>query len=192
MKVLLLRDVYKLGLAGEVKKVANGYGRNFLFPRKLAVPATAGAMKQAEAIREAAAKIREQENLEKASLSEKLAGLVLSFSANASEKGRLFGSVTHQMIANQIAEKTGEDVDRRSIIGSAIRDLGVHNLSVRLTADLLPEVTVVVHREDEDADTYLNAVEEVEEVVEAVEEAVEEVADAVEEAVDDATGAEEA
>ncbi len=185
MKVLLLRDVYKLGLAGEVKKVANGYGRNFLFPRKLAVPATAGALKQADAIREAAAKVREQENLEKASLSEKLGGLVLSFPANASEKGRLFGSVTHQMIANQIAEKTGETVDRRSIIGSAIRDLGVHLMSVRLTADLLPEVTVVVHRDDEDPEAYLAAEEEAEEVVA-------EVADAVEEAVEDAADAEEA
>ncbi len=191
MKVLLLRDVYKLGLAGEIKKVANGYGRNFLFPRKLAVPATAGALKQADAIREAASKIREQENLEKASLSEKLAGLVLNFSANASDKGRLFGSVTHQMIANQIAEKTGESIDRRSVIGDAIRDLGVHDLQIRLTADLLPTVTVVVHRDDEDPQAYLDALnapaeEEAAPVVEEIADAVEEAVEAVEDATEDA------
>ncbi len=74
MKVLLIRDVYNLGRAGEIKKVANGYGRNFLIPQKLAVIATPGALKQVEKIQQAAEKRRIALNEEMAGVAEKIAG----------------------------------------------------------------------------------------------------------------------
>ncbi|MDP6792797.1 MAG: 50S ribosomal protein L9 [Anaerolineales bacterium] len=149
MKVLLLKDVFKLGRAGDLKKVADGYARNFLLPRGFASPATAGALKQAERVRAAGDKLRDQENIEKAGIAEALDGLRLEFAVRASEQGRLYGSVTHQMVANAIEEAIGDEVDRRSVMVPPIRDIGVFEVPIRLTADLVPTVTAVVYPEGE-------------------------------------------
>ncbi|HJO33922.1 MAG: 50S ribosomal protein L9 [Anaerolineales bacterium] len=150
MKVLLLRDVYKLGLAGDVKKVADGYARNFLLPRGFATAATAGALKQAERVRASGDKLRQHENREKAGVAEALTGLRLEFPVRASEQGRLYGSVTHQMVADAIEAATGEAVDRRSVMAPPLRETGVFEVPVRLTADLVPTVTAVLYPEDEE------------------------------------------
>ncbi len=149
MEVLLLKDVYKLGLAGEVKKVAPGYARNFLFPRHMALLATPVAIKQAAGVAAAAAELREKENREKAGIAEKLTALLITFPARASEKGRLFGSITPQMIANAIEKACGEVIDRRTIMASPLRELGEYQVQVRLTASVIPTVIVLVHREGE-------------------------------------------
>lgn len=149
MKVLLLKDVYKLGRAGDVKKVADGYGRNFLIPQGLAVLATAGAIKQAESIRTRANTQRDALNKELSSVSDRLTGLVVGFPARAGETGKLYGSITTQMIAEEITRKSGMEIDRRQIECEPIRTLGEHRCSVRLTVDLVPEVKVIVHREGE-------------------------------------------
>src|SRR4030065_436153 len=94
MKVLLLMDVYKLGRAGDVKKVADGYGRNFLLPQKLAMLATPGAVKQAEKIRQSALTERSRLNEEMGVVAEKLKAVALTFNARAGETGRLYGSIT--------------------------------------------------------------------------------------------------
>ena len=149
MKVLLLKDVFKLGLAGELKKVADGYARNFLLPLGFATPATAGALKQAERVRAAGDKLRHQENSEKAGIADALNGLRLEFPVRASEQGRLYGSVTHQMVANAIEAAIGEEVDRRSVMVPPIREIGAFEVPIRLTADLVPSVTAVVYPEGE-------------------------------------------
>lgn len=149
MKVLLLKDVYKLGRAGEVKDVAPGYGRNYLLPQGLAVMATAGALRQAERIRDAAKEERERLNQELGSLAEILQDLKLSFAMKAGETGKLYGSVTTQDIADAIMEQSAAEVDKRDIDSEPIKMLGVHTAAVRLTIDLVPEVTVLVHREGE-------------------------------------------
>lgn len=149
MKVLLLKDVYKLGRAGDVKKVADGFGRNFLLPQGLAVLATAGAVKQAESIRNRAAAQRVELNQTMSGLAEKLSGLVIGFPSRAGETGKLYGSITTQMIADVISKKIGQEVDRRHIEAQPIRVLGEHKVTVRLTVDLNPEVKVIVHREGE-------------------------------------------
>lgn len=149
MKVLLIKDVYKLGRAGDIKKVADGYGRNYLIPQGLAVLATPGSIKQAEHIRTTASVRRQQLNSEMGSLSEKLAGLVLTFPSKAGETGKLYGSITTQMIAEAISNKLGEQIDRRQIEVQPIRNLGEHKAVVRLTMDLTPEVKIIVHREGE-------------------------------------------
>jgi large subunit ribosomal protein L9 len=185
MKVLLLKDVYKLGRAGDVKKVANGYGRNYLIPQGMAVLATPGALKQSERIRETANTRRAQLNQELSGDAGKLTGQVLLFATRASETGRLYGSVTTRMVADLIKEKTGVEISHRHVEMEPIRTLGKYTVPVRLTIDLAPELTVVVHREGETPDLNAEAEVEVEaeeeEVVEeaAVEpEAVEEVAEA--------------
>ena len=149
MKVLLLKDVYKLGRAGDVKRVADGYGRNYLIPQGLAVLASAGAVKQAESIRVRAGAQRAELNESMSGLAEKLTGLVIGFPSRAGETGKLYGSITNQMIADEISRKTGEEIDRRHIEAEPIRTLGEHKIYVRLTVDLTPEVKVIVHREGE-------------------------------------------
>lgn len=149
MKVLLLKDVYKLGRAGDVKKVADGYGRNYLLPKNLAVLATAGALKQADHIREQATARRAVLNQEMGSVAEVLGKLVLTFPSKAGETGKLYGSITHQMIADAIKEKSGIVVERHQIDVEPIRTLGEKKAHVRLTVDLMPEVRIIVHREGE-------------------------------------------
>ncbi len=149
MKVLLLKDVYKLGRAGDVKKVADGYGRNFLLPQRLAVLATLGAIKQAESIRSHANEQRQQVNNSMSGVAQRITGLVIGFPSRAGETGKLYGSITTQMIADEISRKVGETIDRRHIEGQPIRVLGEHRAIVRLTVDLNPEVRIIAYREGE-------------------------------------------
>lgn len=170
MKVLLLKDVYKLGQAGDVKKVADGYGRNYLIPQGMAVLATGSTIKQVDRLREQAAIHRQHLNQELGSTAEALDQMTINFPVRASEQGRLYGSVTTQTIVNQISETSGIKVDRRLVLHQAIRQIGAYQIPIRLTADLIPEITVLVHREGEAPESVLE-VEEVEEAeeVEAVE-----------------------
>jgi large subunit ribosomal protein L9 len=149
MKVLLLKDVYKLGRAGDVKKVADGYGRNFLLPQGMALLATAGALKQSEKIRTDATKKRASLNHEMGSVAEVITGLALGFASKAGETGKLYGSVTAQDVATAIKAKTGVEIKRQQIDLQPIRTLGEHKAHVRLTMDLIPEIKVVVYREGE-------------------------------------------
>jgi large subunit ribosomal protein L9 len=149
MKVLLLKDVYKLGRAGDVKKVADGYGRNFLLPQGLAALATPGVLKQTERIRGQAEKERNRLNIEMGAIAEQLSELTLNFGVKAGETGRLYGSITSAMIVEGIEQEMGAVIDRRQIEAQPIKTLGVHEVKVRLTLDLIPEITVVVHREGE-------------------------------------------
>ena len=149
MKVLLLKDVYKLGRAGDVKRVADGFGRNYLLPQGLAVLATPGALKQSEKIREEAVATRAVLNKEMSGVAEILSKVVLTFPARAGETGKLYGSITPQMIAEAIQNKTGVEITRRQLDSEPIRSLGDHSVHVRLTMDLIPEIKVIVHREGE-------------------------------------------
>jgi large subunit ribosomal protein L9 len=149
MKVLLIKDVYKLGRAGDVKKVADGYGRNFLLPQKMAVLATPGALKQTEKIRSQAEVRRTEQNSELKDLSNQIKGLILVFAAKAGETGKLYGSITTQDVAIAIQEKTRFEVKKQQIDMQPIRNLGEFTAHVRLTMDLVPEIKVIVHREGE-------------------------------------------
>jgi len=149
MKVLLVKDVYKLGRAGDVKKVADGYGRNYLLPQGLAVLASHGALSQVEHIRTQAAVTRQSLNQELSGVAAKLNNLVLAFPARAGETGKLYGSITPQMIVDAIKAKSEVELDRRQLDSQPIRTLGEHKVHIRLTVDLIPEVVVIVHREGE-------------------------------------------
>ena len=187
MKVLLLQDVYKLGRAGDVKKVANGYGRNYLIPQGLAIPATQGALKRAEKIREEANKKRAVLNQEMSGVAEQLANLVLTFPARASETGRLYGSINNRLIAETLSEKIGVEISHRQIDSQPLRMIGEHTINIRLTVDLVPVVKVIVYREGETLDSVLAAAEATSEG-----EAAEEVnADTQEESKDEAKAEDE-
>lgn len=149
MKVLLIKDVYKLGRAGDVKKVADGYGRNFLLPQKMAVLATPGAVKTAELIRSKAAEKRVILNEEMSVVAEALANVQLSFGARAGETGKLYGSITSQEVADAIQKKTGYGLKRQQLDMQPLRALGEHTVRIRLTMDLIPEIKVTVFREGE-------------------------------------------
>jgi large subunit ribosomal protein L9 len=149
MKVMLTKDVYKLGRAGEVKKVADGYGRNFLLPQGLAVLASVGALKQAEKIKSQAEIRRTAQNSELKGLADQIAGVSLSFSAKAGETGKLYGSITTQDVAAALQEKVRFEIKRQQVDMQPIRELGEFTAHVRLTMDLVPEIKIVVHREGE-------------------------------------------
>ncbi len=160
MKVLLLKDVYKLGRAGDVKKVANGYGRNYLIPQGLAVLATPSALKQADRIRTEADKQRAVLNQEMSGLAEQLEKATISFAVRASETGRLYGSVNTRMIAEALSEELGVEISHRQVDAQPLRVIGEHTIRVRLTVDLIPEVRVIVYREGETLEAAIQEAEE--------------------------------
>ncbi|GAP14166.1 LSU ribosomal protein L9P [Longilinea arvoryzae] len=149
MKVLLTKDVYKLGRAGDVKRVADGYGRNFLLPQGLAVLATPGALKQVDRIRSVASTKRAALNSEMSGVAEKLANAVVTFASKAGETGKLYGSITPQMVVDAINKKYSLSIDRHMVEIQPIRTLGEHKAHIRLTVDLNPDIKVIVHREGE-------------------------------------------
>lgn len=156
MKVVLRQDVENLGEKGSVKNVADGYARNYLIPKGLAVVATPGELKVVasnEAVKQR--KIARQEQ-ELQGLADRISGTRLEFEARAGSNGRLFGSITNGDIADKLSTVVKSEIDRRKIIiDEPIRTVGEHPVTVNLVGKLRPQVTVVVHGivEDEEADT---------------------------------------
>jgi large subunit ribosomal protein L9 len=145
MKVLLVQDVDNVGLAGEVHNVADGYGRNFLLPRGLAVKATPGAMAQADLHRRRAAERRQREAEELMAVAQAINGISLEFRAKAGETGRLYGSITTADIAEKLSETVQQEIDRRKIqLDGTIKQLGSHQITLRLGADVTAEFEVQV------------------------------------------------
>lgn len=145
MKVLLTQDVKGLGRAGEVKVVADGYARNYLIPQGLAIPATKGALKQAEMRRQAEARRLERFEAQAESLADILSRVMLNFKAKAGETGKLYGSITNADIAAGLELETGRAIDKRRIeLAEPIRELGIYRVPIRLSSDLTPEITVIV------------------------------------------------
>ncbi len=144
MKVILREDVEKLGKAGEVVRVADGYGRNYLIPRKLAVPADLRNLRALEherkGIEARARKMRKAAE----DTAAKLAALVLTIPAKAGEEGKLFGAVTSRDIAQALAA-AGIEVDRKGVqLADPIKQTGEYRVPVRLAAGVSPEVLVTV------------------------------------------------
>jgi len=150
MKVILMQDVYKKGVAGEIVEVAPGYARNFLIPQGMAMKATPGAMRQHENLRKNATMRRAERDKEFTQIAEQLQGVALYFGVRAGETGKLYGSVTPGDIAEQLKVERGIEIDRRRIGDRSIRELGEFAVPVRLDATLAPQIKVVVFREGHD------------------------------------------
>ncbi len=149
MKVILLQDVPKVGDAGSIQSVKDGFARNYLIPQGLAAEATAGRIKNAEQrMRSIQRKVEREEEAQK-SLADKLDGMRIQMVARVGEQGRLFGSITNADIASQISLDSGEEIDRRKVLmDEPIRTVGEHQITVHLVGKLRPTVTVVVTPED--------------------------------------------
>lgn len=174
MKVLLKVDVDNLGLAGEVHKVAAGYGRNYLIPKGLAVKASATLTNQADLWRKQAEIRRAEMHKEFEVLSERIREVKLNFTARAGDSGKLYGSITTAQIADDLNAELGLEIDRRKVGNEALRQLGDHKVVVRLSADFQPEFLVSVLAEGAEEEQEVEAETAVAEVE------PEETADAVE------------
>jgi large subunit ribosomal protein L9 len=164
MEVILKEDVVNLGHRGDVVKVADGYGRNFLLPRKLALQATTANKAVIEQMKAAAARRSATEKVQAEELLTKLEPVVLSFTRKSGESGQLFGSVTSADIAAELATR-GFEIDRRKIsLNEPIKALGNHEVAVRLHREVTAHVKVKVIGEavaEEEAAPVENAAEAV-------------------------------
>lgn len=145
MKVVLRADVDQVGKKGDVIDVADGYARNFLVPRGLAITATKGAVKQAETMRRAreVREARERETVEE--IAGRLGGQTVRVHARAGEGGKLFGSVTAVDIADAVHAQLEIDLDRRKLgLPEPIKELGSHEVSMHLHEGVEATFTVVV------------------------------------------------
>ena len=147
MKVILLDDVTKVGRRGEVRDVSDGYARNFLIPKKLALSATAGNLKNLEQIKKQQDAKADRIKTDAESLRAKIEALVYEERRQASEEGKLFGSVTPQDVADFLGAR-GIPMDRKRItLEEPINALGEHSVSMRLHPDVVAQLRINVVRE---------------------------------------------
>jgi len=147
MKVILLDDVTKVGQRGEVRDVSDGYARNFLIPKKLALSATAGNLKNLEHIKKQQDAKADRLKADAEALRAKIEALVYEQRRQASEEGKLFGSVTSQDVADFLATR-GIPIERRRItLEEPIKALGEHVVSMRLHQDVTAQLRVNIVRE---------------------------------------------
>jgi len=152
MEVILKEDVANLGHRGDVVKVADGYGRNFLLPRKLALQATLANKAVIEQMKAAAARRSATEKAQAEEVVAKLQPLALSFTRKAGENGQLFGSVTSADIAAELAAQ-GFEVDRRKIqLSEPLKSLGDYTVAIKLHREVTAHVKVQVAAEAAEED----------------------------------------
>ncbi len=156
MQVLFLEDVAPNHRAGDVKEVKNGYGRNYLIPRGMATLATKAALQQATALRAAAAERRIKEASDWRIVAEELEKKPVVIKMRAGPTGRLYGSVTNVMIANELSEMTDRPIDRRGIrIPVPIRQVGAIKLPIKLFEDVECEIEVQVEADTDSPEELL-------------------------------------
>lgn len=143
MKVIFLEDLPNVARAGDVKEVADGYARNYLLPKRLAMVAEAGAVANITAVHR-----REKLAAQLAELADKLNGLEISFKAKVGAKDRLYGAITAADIASELNRIAGVDIDKRKIaLDKSIHQLGSYEVAIRLAKDLVPTIKVSVSEE---------------------------------------------
>ena len=144
MKVILTNDVAKLGKSGELKDVSDGYARNFLIPKRLAVPAAGGAYRAWQHDIASREEKRKREREEAELTAQRIAGTTLTMGVKVGEGGKLYGSITAKDIADALGRR-GIEVDRHKVeLEDPLKTLGTYKVAVKVHAGLTPEVTVVV------------------------------------------------
>lgn len=147
MEVILREDIDNLGARGQVVKVAPGYARNFLLPRKLAVPATESNKKIVEQERQAHLRKEAKAAGEAAELAKLMNGVTLTIRQKAGENDQLFGSVTAQDVIDALA-KQGYTIDRKKLSLDPVKQLGEYKVPVKLHREVTAEITLIVAREE--------------------------------------------
>ena len=156
MKVIFLEDVEGVAKGGDVREVKNGFARNYLIPKSLAVPATHDALQQVRKLAEQAEKTRMKRLSDMKALGEELSGAQVSIAMRAGSGGRLYGSVTTAMVAARLSELTEREIDRRWVtLPESVRELGEHEAGLRLHAEVHTSVKVLVHPLDMEPEEYL-------------------------------------
>jgi large subunit ribosomal protein L9 len=147
MEVILKEDVAKLGSRGDVVKVAEGFGRNYLLPRKLAIKATAGNKAVVEQMKAAAVRRSAKEKAGAEALAKQFEGVSVTFQRRSGEQDQLFGSVTAGDISEALAKK-GFDLDRRKLqIHDPLKSLGEFTVPIKLHKDVTAHLKVVIEKE---------------------------------------------
>jgi len=150
MRIILQKLVDKLGAPGDIVEVADGYARNYLMPRGLAVKATRGGVKHVESLKRAHTVRVNQAKAEAEQVASKLISAPITVSAHAGEEGKLFGSVTASDIAEAIDKQAGIRIDRHDVhLEEPIRSIGTHEVRVHLFPEVDPILTVEVEPSEE-------------------------------------------
>ena len=177
MRVVFLEDVAGVANGGEVKEVKNGFARNYLIPKNLAVPASHNALQGVEHLKKQADSTRVKLLTDMSALAEELNGIQVQVEMRAGTGGRLYGSVTNAMVAEQLQAVTGREIDRRLIeIPDPIRQLGTFEIAVRLHPEVQADISVLVYASGTDP-TMLD--EQQEEAIEDGEPGVDNLEDSV-------------
>jgi large subunit ribosomal protein L9 len=145
VRVILKTEVRGLGRPGDVKDVADGYARNYLLPRGLAIEATGGELKHLAQERDAAKAKKDRAHGDAEDLAKRLADVTLVFKLKAGEQGKTFGSVTTKEIAEALRKEAKAEIDKTKVIlHEPLRSLGIHKVEVRLLPDVRTDVTVAI------------------------------------------------
>ena len=144
MKVILLQDVKGVGKKNEIINASDGYARNFLFPKKLAMEATPGALKGIEKMRKAEADREAERRAQASATAEKLRGKAINMTAKTGAQGRLYGSITSAEVAAELNKQHGVNIDKRDIKCENIRTVGDVDIEVRVYKDISAKMTVHV------------------------------------------------
>jgi len=151
MKVIFLQDVPNVARAGEIKEVADGYGRNYLIPQKLALLASSPTISLVEAQRKINARNQQQTEAELVELANQLDGREVTLKTRAGVKDRLYGSITNADIATELESTTGLVIDKRKIdLAEPIHQLGSYEVAIRLAKDIIPKIKVTVIEKETD------------------------------------------
>jgi len=147
MKVILTQDIPNLGNKGDIKNVADGYARNYLIPRQLAVEATPSRLKEREKQIKQQEKKEQREEAAAQKIAEQLEGKTIKFTKQASNEGKLFGSITSSDVANALSD-LGVEVDKRKVeLEDPIKELGEHSVPVKLRSGIYARLNIIIEKE---------------------------------------------
>ena len=144
MKVILTADVKGHGKKGELVNVSDGYARNFLFPKNLAIEANSAALSELKSREESAAHHKAEELAAAKAVADKLNGKTVTIHAKAGNQGKLFGSITSKEIAAEIKKNFGEDIDRKKMNVADIKNFGEYTATIKLYSGVTAEINIKV------------------------------------------------
>jgi large subunit ribosomal protein L9 len=154
LKVILTKDIEKVGSFGEVINVKDGYARNFLIPTGVAILSTPGNLKQMDLVKKSKVKVEAKSNKEANSIAEKLNGLKLIFKVKSSSEGKMYGSITNKDIADKILSFKKIEIDRKKIdIEDTIKEIGSYEIDIKLYKDVKCSIVVSVEPDKKMSET---------------------------------------
>ena len=156
MKVVFVEDVAGVAEGGDVKDVKNGFARNYLIPKQLAVPATRDALKRINRLKGQAETKRLKTLQDMKAVGQELDGVQVNVQMRSGASGRLYGSVTNAIVAGELSTMTGREIDRRTVeLPESVRDVGTYDIRVRLHSEVDANVKLLVHPLGTDPDEFL-------------------------------------